>query len=183
VPPTPVSPTPIDAPTATTNPDFSTPDPLSLTPWVPPTALQGTPIPGALATLTAAPHLPTGTLNILNANGEKVPLHVELAGTEPSRELGLMFRSDLAPDAGMLFDFGVETTSGFWMQNTILPLSIAFMKADGTIINLADMQPLDTTIIPAAGVYTYALEVNQGFFHAHNIVTGSKALLPVLPDN
>jgi uncharacterized protein len=182
VPPTPVSPTPIDAPTATVNPQFSTPDPLSLTPWVPPTALAGTPIPGAVATLTAAPRLPTGTLTILNAFGEKVQVHVEIAGTEPSRELGLMFRDQMAPDAGMLFDFGVETTSGFWMQNTILPLSIAFMKADGTIINVADMQPLDTTIIPASGAYSYALEANQGFFKEHNIVTGSKALLPVVPD-
>ena len=85
-------------------------------------------------------------------------------------------------DAGMLFDFGVETTSGFWMKNTILPLSVAFIKADGTIINLADMQPLDTTIIPAAGAYNYALEANQGFFKEHNIVTGSKALLPIVPD-
>jgi uncharacterized membrane protein (UPF0127 family) len=182
VPPTPVSPTPMDAPTATVNPQFSTPDPLSLTPWVPPTALAGTPIAGAVATLTAAPSLPTGTLTILNAAGEKVQIRVEIAGTEPSRELGLMFRDQMAPDAGMLFDFGVETTSGFWMKNTILPLSIAFMKADGTIINLADMQPLDTTIIPAAGAYTYALEANQGFFQEHNIVTGSKALLPVVPD-
>jgi uncharacterized protein len=173
----------MDAPTATVNPQFSTPDPLSLTPWVPPTALAGTPIPGAIATLTAAPRLPTGTLTILNAFGEKVQVHVEIAGTEPSRELGLMFRDQMAPDAGMLFDFGVETTSGFWMQNTILPLSIAFIKADGTIINVADMQPLDTTIIPAAGAYTYALEANQGFFKVNNIVTGSKALLPIVPDN
>jgi uncharacterized membrane protein (UPF0127 family) len=180
--PTPVLPTPIDAATAAVNPQFSTPDPLSLTPWVPPTALAGTPIPGAVATLTAAPRLPTGTLTILNAAGEKVLLRVEIAGTEPSRELGLMFRDQMAPNAGMLFDFGVETTSGFWMQNTILPLSIAFIKADGTIINIADMQPLDTTIIPASGAYSYALEANQGFFTVHNIVTGSKALLPVVPD-
>lgn len=181
VPPTPVSPTPVDEPSATVNPQFSTPDPLSLTPWVPLTALVGTPIPGAVATLTVAPRLSTGTLTILNAFGEKVPVHVEIAGTESSRELGLMFRDGMAADAGMLFDFGVETTSGFWMQNTILPLSIAFMKADGTIINVADMKPLDTTTVPASGTYHYALEVNQGFFKVHNIVTGSKALLPVVP--
>jgi uncharacterized membrane protein (UPF0127 family) len=68
------------------------------------------------------------------------------------------------------------------MQNTILPLSIAFMKEDGTIINVADMQPLDLTSVPASGTYRYALEVNQGFFRAHNIVTGSKALLPLDSD-
>ncbi|HST05402.1 MAG TPA: DUF192 domain-containing protein [Chloroflexia bacterium] len=178
--PTPVSPTPLSAATATA-PRPSTPDPLSLTPWVPSTALVGTPRPGAAATLTAAPRLSTATLTILNAFGEKVVVQVEIAGTEPSRELGLMFRDQMDPAAGMLFDFGADTNSGFWMQNTILPLSIAFMKEDGTIINVADMQPLDLTSVPASGTYRYALEVNQGFFRAHNIVTGSKALLPVGP--
>lgn len=146
--------------------------------WVPPTALVGTPIAGAQATLTAAPPLRMAPLLITNSRGEEVKMMVEIADTQASRELGLMHRSSMPPDAGMLFDFGMDTTSGFWMQNTILPLSIAFIKADGTILNTADMKPLDTSTVEAAGPYQYALETNQGFFAAHSIVAGNRVTLP-----
>ncbi len=148
------------------------------TPWVPPTALVGTPIPGAQATLTAAPRLRTAPLTIINSSGEQVHMTVEIADTPEARELGLMHRSGMPPDAGMLFDFGQDTTSGFWMYNTILPLSIAFITADGTILAIRDMQPLDTTVIEAPAPYRYALEANQGFFAAHNIMPGDRAILP-----
>ena len=148
------------------------------TPWVPPTALVGTPIPGAQATLTAAPRLRTAPLTIINSSGEQVHMTVEIADTPEARELGLMHRSSMPPDAGMLFDFGQDTTSGFWMYNTILPLSIAFITADGTILAIRDMQPLDTTVIEAPAPYRYALEANQGFFAAHNITPGDRAILP-----
>ena len=148
-------------------------------PWVPPTALVGTPIPGAEATLTAAPVLKTGTVTITNSDGEEVVVNAEIADTIESRQLGLMFRSSMPPDAGMLFDFQGDTTSGFWMANTILPLSIAFIQADGTIIDTLDMQPLDTSGVDPSGVYRYALEVNQGFFRAHNINPGDKMRVPV----
>jgi len=148
-------------------------------PWVPPTALVGTPIPGAEATLTAAPPLQMGTLTITNSLGEKVDVRVEIADTGPSQELGLMFRPSVPPDAGMLFDFKGETNECFWMENTILPLSIAFFGQDGTIISIADMQPLDTTTVYAADPYYYALEANQGFFRAHDINAGDKASFPV----
>ena len=151
----------------------------SPTPWVPPTALVGTPIPGAEATLTAAPPLQMGTLTITNSLGEKVNMRVEIADTGPSQELGLMFRPSVPPDAGMLFDFKGETNKGFWMENTILPLSIAFFGQDGTTISIADMQPLDTSTVYAAAPYYYALEANQGFFRAHNINAGDKASFPV----
>ena len=165
-------------------PDTHTPVPAatstaSVQDWVPPTALVGTPIPGAEATLTAAPALETGTLTITNSDGEQVVVHVEIADTIESRQLGLMFRPSMPPDAGMLFDFQGDTTGGFWMANTILPLSIAFITADGTIIDIQDMQPLDTTGVDPSGAYRYALEVNQGFFRADNINEGDKVSLPV----
>lgn len=168
-------------PTATTNTRPPLGNPQSQ--YVPPTALVGTPRPGAVATLTAAPRLNTGTLTIINANGFDVNIHVEIADTQPSRELGLMHRTDMGVDEGMIFDFGGETTGGFWMQNTLLPLSIAFITADGTIINIEDMQPLDTNITAAAGTYSYALETNQGWFRANNILPGGKVLLPVALDS
>ncbi len=163
----PASPTSITSPSATA--------------WVPPTALIGTPIPGAEATLAAAPPLKTETLVITNSRGSQghlVNVTVEIADTEPSRELGLMFRPSIPPDAGMLFDFGGDANSGFWMQNTILPLSIAFIKADGTILDVKDMQPLDTTTISAPGPYRYALETNQGFFKVHHIAPGDRVAFP-----
>lgn len=172
--------TPIAPPTSTTS-QGSTPE--AQTTYVPPTALVGTPRPGAVATLTAAPALKTGTLTILNADGQEVNIHVEIADDEMSREVGLMHRTSMDTDAGMIFDFGGESTGGFWMQNTLLPLSIAFITADGTILNIEDMQPLDTNITEAAGTYNYALETNQGWFRARNIVPGGKVLLPVAQDN
>lgn len=150
----------------------------SPTAWVPPTALVGTPIPGAQATLTAAPQLQTGMLTITNKKGEKVNMTVEIADTEASRSLGLMHRSSMDPDAGMLFVWPEEIEGGFWMFNTILPLSIAFISADGIIINIQDMQPLDTNTVGPASAYRYALETNQGFFRAHDITAGDKVTLP-----
>lgn len=131
--------------------------------------------------MTAAPqmHLQIGKLTITNSLGEPVVINVEIANTNESRELGLMFRGSMPPDAGMLFDFEGETTGGFWMQNTILPLSIAFIGQDGTIINIEDMEPLNLDSVDAAGPYYYALEANQGFFRANNINPGDKATLPV----
>ncbi len=146
--------------------------------WVPPTALVGTPRPGAESTLTAAPHLRTGILTITNKQGEMVNMTVEIADTDPGRELGLMHRAQMDPNAGMLFSWTEDVDGGFWMYNTILPLSIAFFTADGTILNVADMQPLDTNTTRPAGSYRYALETNQGFFRAHNIGAGDKVTLP-----
>jgi uncharacterized protein len=180
---------PVDTPTPPTATPGRTPLPASTpiqggptsspTIWVPPTALVGTPIPGAEATLTAAPPLQRGTLTITNSMGEKVPVRVEIADTPASQELGLMFRSSMPPDAGMIFDFKGETNEGFWMENTILPLSIAFFQQDGSIVSIADMQPLDTSTVNAAGPYYYALEANQGFFRARDINPGDKASFPV----
>src|SRR5687768_10902047 len=146
--------------------------------WVPPTALVGTPRPGAEATLTAAPSLRTAPLSITNKSGETIHMTVEIADTDASRQLGLMFRSSMPPNGGMIFDFQGDTTSGFWMQNTILPLSIAFIKADGTIIDIRDMQPLDTNAIGPSEAYRYALETNQGFFAANGITIGDRVTLP-----
>ncbi|HEY0069175.1 MAG TPA: DUF192 domain-containing protein, partial [Chloroflexia bacterium] len=85
------------------------------TPWVPPTALAGTPMPGAVATLTAAPALEKATITLTNKAGERFVMTVEIADTDETRGLGLMYRSSMDPDAGMLFDFGEDTNSSFWM--------------------------------------------------------------------
>lgn len=104
-------------------------------------------------------------------------LNVELAADPPSREQGLMGRQSMAPDAGMLFIFPDRAPRVFWMRQTPLPLSIAFLADDGTIVHLADMQPHDETLIASRHPVRYALEVNQGWFAARGIAVGAQARL------
>lgn len=98
---------------------------------------------------------------------------LEIARTPQEREAGLMFREALGQDSGMLFVFDTPTTVGFWMENTPLPLSIAFLDQGGTIVDIQDMQPFDAqTIHYPAAPYTDAVEVNQGWFLAHGVGVG-----------
>lgn len=112
---------------------------------------------------------------------EPIPLHigkhifkVEVAVTPQQRERGLMQRTSLPTNGGMLFVFEQAGRHCFWMRNTPLPLSIAFAGPSGRIINLADMQPLtDTYHCPSADA-RYALEVPQGGFQNRGIVPGNQ---------
>jgi uncharacterized membrane protein (UPF0127 family) len=100
-------------------------------------------------------------------------VNVELAITGAEQELGLMNRAQMPADRGMLFVFAKVATQAFWMKNTRLPLSIAFIAADKTIVNIADMAPLDEVTIHRSGSpVQYALEVNQGWFAANGIASG-----------
>ena len=100
-------------------------------------------------------------------------LEVELAVTGEQRQQGLMFRPTMPADHGMLFVFPTDQSLSFWMRNTHIPLSIAFIDAGGRILNLDDMQPLDDkTFHTSNGMARYALEVNQGWFAAHGVQAG-----------
>jgi uncharacterized membrane protein (UPF0127 family) len=102
---------------------------------------------------------------------------VEVADNDPTRIRGLMFRQSLAPDSGMLFVFEDEQPRSFWMYNTYVPLSIAFIDAAGAITNILEMAPLDTTVrYPSSRPARYALEMNSGWFSARNIATGDTVL-------
>ena len=106
--------------------------------------------------------LPRSPLVIDTAKG---PQHftVELANTDETRERGLMFRQSMAPDAGMLFDFGTEQMASFWMRNTLIPLDMLFIRADGTILNIHQRAiPHDETGIDSAGPVRAVLELNGG---------------------
>jgi len=83
-----------------------------------------------------------------------------------------MFRQQLGSGAGMLFIFPGDTSSGFWMQNTFVPLSIAFIDVDGVIVDIQDMEPLSTAIHSPGASYRWALEVNQGWFGVNGVVVG-----------
>lgn len=110
-------------------------------------------------------------------------LTVELALREHDRMLGLMFRRHLPHDRGMLFVFADDAPRSFWMLNTFLPLSIAYLDAEGVILNIEAMKPLDTSLsYPSAGLARYALEVNQGWFLEHGIEAGARCLF-TLPED
>ncbi len=132
----------------------------------------------------AAEPAQTPTVEIINSFGERVEVEVEIADDDAERQRGLMERTALAENAGMLFVYDREEQRSFTMRNTLIPLSIAFFDAAGRIVDIQDMQPLDDVPPPyiSAAPAQYALEVNQGFFEARGIGVGDEAELPDLPD-
>lgn len=102
----------------------------------------------------------------------KYSIHAEVANTPQSRNHGLMQRSLLCADCGMLFVFEKADQYSFWMKNTPLPLSIAFIAPDGHILNIDEMQPYTLDTHRAQGDALYALEMNLGWFTQHGIRRG-----------
>jgi uncharacterized protein len=102
------------------------------------------------------------------------PIHAELANTPESRNTGLMQRDYLCTDCGMLFIFPKADRHKFWMKNTLIPLSIAFISASGSIINIAEMQPNTTEIHITQEDALYALEMNKGWFENNGIKSGDQ---------
>ena len=101
-------------------------------------------------------------------------IHAEIAANDAARSRGLMFRETLAPSSGMLFVFQRADTQCFWMRNTLIPLTIAFLDDDGKVVNLADMAPRTETAHCSAQPVRYALEMNQGWFADRGIGPGSR---------
>ena len=103
---------------------------------------------------------------------------VELAATEDQRETGLMFRTALADDQGMLFIFEKDQHLNFWMKNTLIPLSIAYISAQGEIKQILDMAPQSLDSVPSQWAVRYALEVPKGAFAKAGVKLGDKVQLP-----
>ena len=101
-------------------------------------------------------------------------IDTQLATTEREREIGLMFRKEMPQQEGMLFVFEIPGVQCFWMRNTILPLTAAFVADDGTIVNLADMKPMTEDSHCSAKPVRYVLEMNQGWFAKRGIKAGAK---------
>lgn len=106
---------------------------------------------------------------------------VELAQTAAQREQGLMFRRELPADGGMLFMFEESAPRAFWMRNTYVPLSIAYIDARGRILEIYDMEPLSEALVRSRSPAKYALEVNQGRFSEVGVSRGDVLDLSVLP--
>lgn len=118
--------------------------------------------------------LPQSDLVIQTAKGPQ-RFRIELADNDQSRARGMMFRTSMASDAGMLFDFKQEQMASFWMRNTLLPLDMLFIRADGTILNIHQRAiPRDETGINSAGPVRAVLEVNGGTAARLGIKAGDK---------
>ncbi len=96
-------------------------------------------------------------------------IHAELAQTPKQREIGLMFRKTMDANTGMLFVFEQPGVQCFWMKNTLLPLSVAFVADDGHIVNIEDMSPQTLDSHCSARPVRYVLEMNQGWFARRGI--------------
>ena len=101
-------------------------------------------------------------------------IRAAVAKTPAERQTGLMYRRVMAQHEGMLFVFDAPAPQCFWMKDTPLPLTIAFLDDDGTVVNLADMQPLALDSHCSAKPVRYVLEMNQGWFAKRGIKAGSK---------
>lgn len=118
---------------------------------------------------------PTLRLEPLTIDTQRGPvrLMVEIAETEHSREIGLMWRPSVAPNGGMLFDFNPPHPVAFWMHNTITSLDMLFIAPDGHIITIArNARPLDDTPIPSGGVVRGVLEIGAGRAAAMGVLPG-----------
>lgn len=116
----------------------------------------------------------------IDSGSEEVEVRVEIADSPAEQAKGLMDRTALAEDRGMLFVFPDEEVRSFWMKNTLIPLSIAYMDSEGRIVDIQDMKPLDDEEphYVSAEPARYALEVNKGYFEEHGVEVGDRAELP-----
>lgn len=129
---------------------------------------------------TAEVAFPRATVEIRKRSGARVRLTVELARTPVQWSQGLMGRRSLAPRAGMLFIFPSHVRGGFWMKNTLIPLSIAFVGADRRIAQIVDMEPCRADPCPVyvpRRPYVQALEVNKGAFRRWGVKPGDRLAL------
>lgn len=113
--------------------------------------------------------MPTAALEVA---GQRIL--VEVAASDASRQLGLMNRTTLAEQAGMLFVFPVDGRHCMWMKDTLIPLSVAFLDGDGLILNIAEMAPQTRQHHCAAGPARYALEMNGGWFARRGARAGGR---------
>lgn len=133
---------------------------------------------GACAEQGAQKGLPERDLTIQKADGGTVTVRVEVADTEERRTRGLMFRQHLPEGRGMWFIFEEDQILSFWMKNTLIPLSIAYVRSDGTIVDILPMVPGDLSPIQSSRAARYALEVPRGWFEKQGIRVGDRVLMP-----
>lgn len=128
---------------------------------------------------TAAQQMPQLDLQRAKLSAGMHVIDAQLALTPQERQIGLMQRKDMPQHEGMLFVFEQVAEQCFWMKNTLLPLTAAFVADDGTIVNTADMKPETTDSHCSAKPVRYVLEMNKGWFTKKGIKPGSKLSGPM----
>ncbi len=117
-------------------------------------------------------------LDLETADGRVLVLDLDIADTFARRTRGLMHRTELGPDAGMLFIFPEETAGPFWNRDTPLDLDIAFLGPDGRLIELLHLEALSTELVAPRLPYLYALEMTRGWFAARRVQMGDRLRVP-----
>jgi uncharacterized membrane protein (UPF0127 family) len=131
-------------------------------------------------TLSAgAQGMPQTQLQRATLNAGMHLIQVQLAQDFEQRQIGLMWRKEMPQNEGMLFVFEQPAMQCFWMRNTLLPLTAAFVSDDGSIVNLADMKPLNDDSHCSKKPVRFVLEMNQGWFAKRNIQAGYKLSGPL----
>lgn len=127
------------------------------------------------AQTTAQPELPKEKLTIVTRDGQRHDFNVEMALTPDQQTVGLMFRKEVPPDGGMLFDWGTPRESTMWMRNTVSALDMIFINEDGTIRRIAENTvPESLATIPSGGPVRATLEVAAGTARRLGIHVGDK---------
>jgi uncharacterized membrane protein (UPF0127 family) len=125
----------------------------------------------------ASQKLETAVLQIVRPDAVPVPITVEIARSSEEHAKGLMHRKKLPDGEGMIFVFDRDQQLSFWMKNTLIPLSIAFIASDGRIIEIRDMQPHDLNSVKSSRSVRYALETPQGWFTRAGIQPGDRLII------
>ena len=143
---------------------------------------------GVLAIITAASlvsggawaqQVPQSDLMRIKLGAGMYVINAQVASTPEQRQIGLMLRKDMPQHEGMLFVFEQSAVQCFWMKNTLLPLTAAFVADDGTVVNMADMKPETNDSHCSAKPVRYVLEMNQGWFSRRGIKPGAKLASPM----
>jgi uncharacterized membrane protein (UPF0127 family) len=137
-------------------------------------------VPG-LAQASATADAPVAPL-VFDTKAGKKTVEVEIAQTDAQRETGLMYRRFLAPEHGMLFDFGTTQDVTMWMHNTYIPLDMVFVRADGTVHRVErQTTPLSDQFIPSGAPVRYVIELAGGEAAKLGIARGDKVEIPAAP--
>ncbi len=162
----PAAATSVAAPASSAAVPASTPVAATATPAVN-TGVSGGGSAAGQATLSVAPAI------ISTTAGQTVNMKLELARTYQEQEIGLMGRTSLPEDGGMLFIFPTKVQTGFWMKNTLIPLSIAWIDEKGVFLEIQDMEAQSEAVHTPSKPYVWALEVPKGYFSNKGIQAGS----------
>ncbi|MDJ0613963.1 MAG: DUF192 domain-containing protein [Rhizobiaceae bacterium] len=121
---------------------------------------------------------------VVETNAGKFTFSVEIADEDIERSTGLMFRTEMAPNHGMLFDFGKSEPIAMWMQNTVLSLDMIFIQADGIVLRVArNTTPFSRDIITSGGPVSHVLEVNAGIANQIGLKAGDRIIHPDFNSN